>query len=187
MKKKIIPAALKRDAKCILKNVLNSAVYMIKRNRKEIGGISHILFVCKGNICRSPFAEHLLRSRIENREIIIESAGINVERPTVPPYEAIQAGKRFGVDLSAHRAKSISECCLKTADLIIVMEYNHLLWISAMYHEAMKRTCLLRSFALFPYSYFCNIDDPYGLGQEAFYKCFSLIEKSTTGLKNHLF
>jgi len=59
-----------------------------------------ILFVCKGNICRSPFAEAIARSLYRNGAdpaFRFASAGIDVERSLSPPQEAILAAKRVVV------------------------------------------------------------------------------------------
>jgi protein-tyrosine-phosphatase len=69
-----------------------------------------VLFVCAGNICRSPFAEGLARRLAAERGLDVEfaSAGeIALDGDRCPP-DAIAAAKEFGVDLSSHRARRLT-------------------------------------------------------------------------------
>jgi protein-tyrosine-phosphatase len=82
-----------------------------------------ILFVCHGNICRSPFAAAaFLRSCAPEiaRGINVTSAGF-IGPKRSPPSAALTAASRFGVDLSAHRSALITSENLRAADLIVVM------------------------------------------------------------------
>lgn len=70
-----------------------------------------ILFVCLGNICRSPSAEAVMRQKISERglDIHIDSAGTaNHHCGEHPDSRAIKAGRKFGYDLSALQARQLS-------------------------------------------------------------------------------
>jgi protein-tyrosine phosphatase len=85
-------------------------------------GPNGILFVCEGNQCRSPFAEHLLRRQLGDWAggIAVDSAGFAPPDRVAPP-EAIHAAERFGVHLSGHRSKMLSPGLLQRPDLVFVM------------------------------------------------------------------
>lgn len=84
---------------------------------------SRILFICHGNLCRSPFAAALLRELTddEDREFDIRSAGFQTEIPT-PPRLAIAAAAARSIDLSEHVSQSVTRTLVRDRDLIVVME-----------------------------------------------------------------
>lgn len=85
---------------------------------------STILFVCLGNICRSPFAAESLRQRLSGplrHCVAIESAGfVGPGRP--PPSTAIEVAASMGIDLSPHRSRLVDPRLLRASDLIFVMD-----------------------------------------------------------------
>ena len=82
-----------------------------------------VLFVCQGNLCRSPYAAALLSelSNFGERDLDVESAGFMTEIPT-PPRIAIDAAASHGVNLSDHVAKLVTRALVVNSDLIVVME-----------------------------------------------------------------
>ncbi len=80
-----------------------------------------VLVVCQGNICRSPFAGLRLQELVAPLGVVVESAGfIGAGRPS--PAEGIEAGRRYGIDLTAHRARVVTAQLASAADLIVVMD-----------------------------------------------------------------
>jgi len=80
-----------------------------------------VLFVCAGNLCRSPFAEGLARRLASERglDLEFESAGeIAYEGSTCPP-DALAAARAHGVDLSAHRARRLTPERRAAADEVV--------------------------------------------------------------------
>lgn len=149
-----------------------------------------LLFVCKGNICRSPFAERVAkRIAIEGglSHIVFGSAGIRVSDPLSPPEGALRAAERFGVDLTSHRSRPISEALAASWDMIVVMEVWHLDAVRSAHAGINDRIFLLPSMegqtAVKRVGYAgVNIEDPYGGALEAFVVCFGRIETCIRGL-----
>jgi len=97
------------------------------RRRKTLEGLRRrprphtLLVVCRGNICRSPFAAGLLRRALSRVGVRVDSAGF--VRPNCPaPPEAVAAAARHGVDLADHRSRLIAPDLARAADLIVVMD-----------------------------------------------------------------
>ncbi|MEO7555783.1 MAG: low molecular weight phosphotyrosine protein phosphatase, partial [Acidimicrobiales bacterium] len=85
-----------------------------------------VLFVCTGNICRSPMAEGMLRARAAARGIAVEVASVGLifdGRPATD--EAVRTAHAHGVDISAHRSSILESEAVDRADLVIGMERQH--------------------------------------------------------------
>lgn len=89
-----------------------------------------ILFVCTGNICRSPTAEAILRSQVEQKGLsgfLVDSAGTHGYHQGEPPDpRAVQAAARRGYDLSGLRARKVVESDYEAFDLLLAMDQGHL-------------------------------------------------------------
>lgn len=181
--KRLVPGFLKRRVKLFLKNTSDSISYFFLKTRASSSSKpKHIIFVCKGNICRSAFAEHYMKSIAEGLEVKIGSYGLDVDQGKYPPREAINAAAMFGIDISKHISQKLYKVDVENADLIIPMEYGQYQRLVKLYPEKKIFVKLLKKYAPFPYSVFCNIDDPFGCEQDEFIKSFNLIHKSIEGL-----
>ncbi|MGM0443517.1 MAG: hypothetical protein ACQEQV_04955 [Fibrobacterota bacterium] len=137
-----------------------------------------ILFICTGNICRSPFAEGYAAAHFGNRGTEFLSRGIaDLTNRPVPPA-GIRIGRTFSVDLRGHRAQCVDRKVLEAADMILVMEQRHadylrhrfpLPGIAARIH--LLRTCG-RKFVLRK-----SIPDPHGKSDRAFLRSYKIITK----------
>lgn len=83
----------------------------------------NILFVCTGNTCRSPMAAGLMNKIAieEYLDVRIESAGLFAAEGSPASDEAIEAMKKYDVDLSDHRAKQITPELIEKSDVILTM------------------------------------------------------------------
>ncbi|MBC2696729.1 MAG: low molecular weight protein arginine phosphatase [Desulfobacteraceae bacterium] len=152
------------------------------------GRIKHILFVCTGNICRSPFAEGLLKKLVQKKsldDIVIDSAGLLVLPGNSAGSLAQKVAAEYDVDLSGHIAKSVKEDIVNRSDLILVMENSHAKDILNAFTEAEDKVFLIRRFACFG-SKERGVADPYGLNYEAYRFCFLDIQDSVSGLTEYL-
>ena len=103
--------------------LLHPARRIHARMQLKRGRPTSILFVCHGNLCRSPYAAALLRRLTEeaDHEFDVASAGFQTEIPT-PPRLAIEAAAARGIDLSQHVSQSVSRNLVRERDLVVVME-----------------------------------------------------------------
>ncbi len=144
----------------------------------------NILFVCIGNICRSPFAQGLFRKTVAQKganTLFAESAGLLALPGNPATSMAQRVAAEHGVDLSAHAAKSMSKELVKWSHLILVMEKSHKDNLVAHFPEAADKTMLIRHFARFG-SKTRGITDPYGLEYDAYRFCYLDIEDAVSGL-----
>ncbi len=87
-----------------------------------------ILFVCTGNIRRSPMAEVMLKHMLPEtlKQVVeIHSAGIFAIADNPADSYAIQVMESYGIDLTRHRARPLTEAIVRESDLILVMEQAH--------------------------------------------------------------
>ncbi|MGD0422764.1 MAG: low molecular weight phosphatase family protein [Candidatus Bathyarchaeia archaeon] len=90
-----------------------------------------ILFVCFGNLCRSPMAEGIAR-KILGTNAGMESAGTHAYRSQRPTAEAVETMRdKFGIDISSHRSRNVQDLRIEDFDYIIPMDDN--------VHEELKR------------------------------------------------
>ncbi len=105
----------------------------------------HLLFVCSGNICRSPIAEHLAVQHAERTNVELEarSAGTLglVDRPAEPHMVAV--GDEVGLDLSSHVCQPLSAELIAWADHVLVMEHTHYAFAQELDPSATGKLVLL--------------------------------------------
>jgi protein-tyrosine phosphatase len=147
-----------------------------------------LLFVCKGNICRSPIAEAMARGHIpDGVRITCRSAGIVVGEPQGCPQETLVAAKKFGIDLSGHRSRRIDQGLVAGADMIFSMEAWQFTRLRKLFPQHKERIFLLSLFEENPpkrsetFS-ILNIRDPYGRDIGDFIECFERIDACLQGL-----
>lgn len=85
-----------------------------------------ILFVCLGNICRSPMAEGIMRSKIGNRDIVVDSAGTSAfHAGDKPDHRAVQTNKKHNIDISKLVARTFVVEDFDRFDKIYAMDLNN--------------------------------------------------------------
>jgi protein-tyrosine phosphatase len=149
-----------------------------------IGPIERILFICTGNICRSPFAEGLFNRQVREKGLAgikADSAGLVALPGNTATAMAQRVAAEYQVDLSSHRAKSVSEALLSWCDLALVMEKSQQDAVLSAFPEATGKVLLLRHFARHG-SRNRGIADPYGLQYEAYRFCFLDIRETVISL-----
>ena len=145
-----------------------------------------ILFVCMGNICRSPTAEAVFLKKLADQDlshkIKIDSAGTHNFHPNAPPDERsqIHAQKR-GYDLSSLRARPVIESDFEEFDLLLTMDWDN----RALLEERcpVLHRHKIRGLAEFLQTTPASvIPDPYYGGEQGFEHVLDLIEEASEGL-----
>jgi protein-tyrosine phosphatase len=156
------------------------------RNPKLPERVESVLFVCLGNICRSPFAALVASNRSPHPGPArrFASAGISTKQAARPPREACDAGAVYGVGLSDHRPQTLTRELMEAFDLIVVMEATQLERLRRSYPDAAARVVLLSLFdpeATGGYER-CNIADPFSRPRAEFDACYRRIDRATAKL-----
>lgn len=108
-----------------------------------------ILFVCSGNICRSPLGAQLLTRQLELNASanVIESAGIVADEGTAMDRAAAAQSVRLGGNPSAHRSRYLTEQIAASADLVLTAERSHRAAVVRLAPRTAKRAFTLKQFA----------------------------------------
>jgi protein-tyrosine phosphatase len=148
-----------------------------------------VLFVCMGNICRSPTAEGVFRLALQalgNTSIETDSAGTHDYHTGEPPdRRAIAAAQRRGIDLAGLRARTVTDEDFARFDLILAMDRDNLDLLQRRAHARYQdRIKLVMEFA--PDAYTREVPDPYYGGPKGFEEVLDLLEQATQGLLREL-
>ncbi len=140
-----------------------------------------VLFVCTGNSCRSVMAEAALKRSLEEkgrRDVEVISAGaMMVSRPMGATQATIEVLARDGIDVSAHRSRSVDKLMVKRSDLILVMEKRHESRVLELAPEVKNRLFLLKEFAKIKGSDL-DIDDPIGMSEDFYSRTYATIKEA---------
>src|SRR5256885_11198914 len=142
-----------------------------------------ILFVCTGNVCRSPMAEGLFRHAVAGRnDYRVLSAGLGAMDGQPPSPYAVEAMKEIGIDISQQRSRMLTADLVYQADYIFGMTHSHVDTVTLLYPQAAEKTFLLREFdeTLDPFEK--DISDPISGSYEVYLNCRDQIEQGIASL-----
>jgi len=151
---------------------------------------TRILFVCMGNICRSPTAEGVFRKLVQERaphlRVEIDSAGTHAYHVGEPPdRRTIAAAARRGIDLSGLRARIVDDADFEGFDLLVAMDQlNREVLLDRSPDEYRERVRLMLEFA--PSVDAEDVPDPYYGGPVGFEHVLDLVEEASKGLLDEL-
>jgi protein-tyrosine phosphatase len=143
-----------------------------------------VLFVCLGNICRSPLAqgvfEGVLRREGLEGEVYVDSAGTGAWHVGSPPDErALSAASLRGVDLSSQRARRITPEDCQNFDYVLTMDEENYQTVAAL----CQGRAVVRPFLEFAAdSPEREVPDPYYGGADGFERVLDLVEEASEGL-----
>ena len=150
-----------------------------------------VLFICSGNICRSPMADGYLRHRIQNdglADLEVDSAGTLGIRKARASDEAIEAMAEMGIDITEHRSKGIKSKILDSVDVTVAMSHDHLDFLASRHPEGEDERFLLRAFEqrARPDANPLDLADPIGCPVEFYREQAQLIVRCVDNLLDYL-
>ncbi|MCJ7725328.1 MAG: low molecular weight protein arginine phosphatase [Acidimicrobiia bacterium] len=114
-----------------------------------------VLFVCTGNLCRSPMAAAIATARHEGGDVVFESAGVQAIVGAPATSTAVAACREIGVEASGHRSRQLDREMAEAADRIFVMTGSHRAAVLQIAPGLGERVVLLRPDG-------ADIEDPFG-------------------------
>ena len=146
-----------------------------------------ILFVCTGNVCRSPMAEGILRQALQGRsDYRVISAGLGAMEGQPPSPYAVQAVRELGIDISNQRSRMLAPELVEQADYIFGMTHSHIDTVILLYPHAAEKTFLLREFDETLDLFEKDISDPIGGSYDIYLNCRDQIEQGIASLLRFL-
>lgn len=143
--------------------------------------------VCLGNICRSPLAEGILKSKLDKNSFFVDSAGTGGwHSGEHPDKRSVKIAKKYGIDISDQRARQFSVRDFDEFDYIYVMDSSNYKNVMALApnHEAKNKVKMIMN----EHSVDENTDvpDPYYGGENGFEDVYQMLDKACTAIKSKL-
>ncbi len=142
-----------------------------------------ILFVCTGNMCRSPMAEGIARKMAEERglHLDIQSAGTHARTGYPATPEAVRVAREIQVDIDSHRSQRLTPELVAWADHVLVMEEMQVLSVQACDWRAPFKVWKLGEFVARK-----EIEDPINQSIRKYRKCRDLLNNAVSAALERL-
>ncbi len=138
-----------------------------------------ILMVCLGNICRSPLAEGILKSKLSSESFVVDSAGTaGYHVGELPDERSIEVARKYGIDITNQRSRKFTKADFDKFDMIFAMDQNNYADIVALseseeQHEKVKM--ILNE--LYPDEN-RSVPDPYYGGDQGFENVYKMLDEA---------
>lgn len=146
-----------------------------------------VLMVCLGNICRSPLAEGILKSKVDTSKVFVDSAGTAAYHVgELPDPRSIQVAKKYHIDLTDQRARKFIQDDFDKFDYIYAMDqsnYYNILSLARGKSDEDKVILILN--ASYP-NEDREVPDPYYGGDQGFENVYAMLDEACEIIKVHL-
>lgn len=148
--------------------------------------MTKILMVCLGNICRSPLAEGILKSKL-SKEFIVDSAGTaNYHHGSSPDKRSVAVAKKYGLDISNLKARQFEVSDFDTFDLIYVMDqsnFQNVVKLARNPEDMSKVKMILNE--VYPNKDY-EVPDPYYGGDNGFENVYQMLNEACDNISKQL-
>lgn len=145
-----------------------------------------VLMVCLGNICRSPLAETILQSKVDSKEVLVDSAGTAAYHiGNLPDKRSIEVAAKYGLNITNQRARKFVAADFDEFDFIYAMDksnYNNILLLAKNADDKQKVKLILNEISQDNHS----VPDPYYGGDQGFENVYNMLDKACTVIANKL-
>jgi len=142
--------------------------------------------VCLGNICRSPLAEGILKSRVDSNKILVDSAGTaGYHLGNMPDIRSIAVAQKYGIDIHQQKCRKFTSKDFNAFDIIYAMDnsnYSNIIALAKDKEEISKVKLLLSETNIETK----EVPDPYYDKDEGFEIVFRLIDKACEAIAKKL-
>lgn len=149
--------------------------------------MKRVLMVCLGNICRSPLAEGILKSKTTSEHVFVDSAGTGAYHVgELPDRRSIAIARENGIDLTDQRARKFTVSDFEKFDIIYAMDnsnYRNILQLARNKEDKQKVKLILNE--VFPNDDL-DVPDPYYGGNFGFKNVFGMLDKACDVIANNL-
>jgi protein-tyrosine phosphatase len=178
-----------KERRIYLKLRLFNSLGLTRPKRSRIPATARsIVFVCFGNIIRSPGCEALMKQALAGRtdlRIHVTSAGLNATPGRSSHPWAIAAARDFGVSLEQHRARLLTADLVARADVIFAMDYQNQVQLLSRWKDSRRKVFMLSAYADADYGS-VEISDPYYLGSEETRRCYHVLNACVRNIVSSL-
>jgi protein-tyrosine phosphatase len=150
---------------------------------------NRVVFVCHGNIMRSPVAEAMLKRELEKygvTNIAVSSAGMHAINGRGADPRAQTVAPEFAISVSQHRAQLVTQALVDLSDLLIVMDIQNAAEFLLCYPHASDKLFMLRQFSEISRGPGLDIPDPYPGDEEFMRQCCGMLRECVDGLTSEL-
>jgi len=151
----------------------------VEPNPHRWRNFQRVIFVCTGNICRSPYAEAVAR----RHGLVAMSCGVATQNGLPADPTAILEAERHGLDITTHRTTRWEDLYIQPGDVIVAAELRHAM---AVRHKARERQCPVVLLSSLLPKKFTVLRDPYGRSQDEYERVFNLIDLSVGHLAQRM-
>lgn len=149
--------------------------------------MTKILMVCLGNICRSPLAEGILKSKLPSDSFIVDSAGTaNYHTNNPPDKRSIAVAKKYGLNISHLKGRQFCVSDFDIFDIIYVMDesnYNNVVALARNDQDASKVKFILNE--IYPNQNY-SVPDPYYGGNDGFENVYKMLDEACSIIADSL-
>ena len=141
----------------------------------DFSRVKRLVFVCQGNICRSPFGHYIARKTIDG--IPVASIGLSTTTGLDAFDMAIDVARDYAIDMSTHKTTDIGDFDIRDGDLFLVMEDRH---IEPLLSATLGRDVQIGLLGLWCRPRLALLYDPHRLSRSYFAACYGRIREAVT-------